>query len=147
MGLFDFYAKAGDYATPDPSALARAGESGRRHSGYHKRIVLVSCIFGVLGAVPGIIFLVVAAGVAKAGNDLIGLLFAPFMFGAAGLLFGVAVACLFAPRDFLTGPLGEKWMKLIGTKSVLVARIVCLIFGLIIMAPFVAVGLVVAFAK
>jgi hypothetical protein len=57
------------------------------------------------------------------------------------------MACLFAPREFLTGPVGQKWMKLIGTKSVLVARIVCLIFGLIVAAPFVAIGMSITWGK
>ena len=124
-----------------------AGESGQRHSAYHKRIILVSSVFGILGAAIGIIASIALAVDAKSGKDIKGVLLTPFMFGAGGLLFGVAVACLFAPRDFLTGPLGKKWMKLIGTKSVLVARIVCLIFGLVILAPFVGIGLLLAIAK
>lgn len=87
------------------------------------------------------------AGDASSGQDARGLLLAPFLFCAGGLLYGVAMACLFAPRDFLAGPLGEKWMKLIGTKSIFGARIVCLFLGLITMAPFVGIGLVMVFAK
>jgi hypothetical protein len=44
---------------------------------------------------------------------------------AAGLSFGIAVGCLFAPLDFLLSPIGGKWLKMIGVKSVLAARIVC----------------------
>ena len=65
------------------------------------------------------------------------------MFGAVGLVFGVAVACLFAPSSFLTSSVGQKWMKLIGTKSVLAARIVCLILALLIAGVPTVLGLVI----
>ena len=42
-----------------------------------------------------------------------------------GGLRGVSVCCAFAPRRFLEGPEGTKWMELIGTKNVLTARFVC----------------------
>lgn len=68
------------------------------------------------------------------------ILLAPVLFGAAGLLFGAAVACAFAPRSFLTGPAGRKWMKLIGTRNVLAARIVCLVLALILGGVPTALG-------
>ncbi len=143
MGLFSFFHNASDYVTPEHAALEQSGEFRETHASYHRRIVQVSCIFGVLGAMAGI-----ALSISTALNEenARGVLLGPFLFGAAGLLFGVAVACLFAPRKFLTGPMGDKWMKLIGTKNVLAARIVCLIFGLIIVAPLVGFGLLFMFA-
>ena len=95
---------------------------------------------GALGAAGGLAF-AVAAGEGPNG------LMAPPLFGAAGLLVGSAAACLFAPRAFLTGPLGEKWMRLIGTRSVAVARGVCLALALAVTAPVVGLGALIAFGK
>lgn len=63
-------------------------------------------------------------------DKVIRLLFSPIMFGVGGYMAGVAVVCLFAPREFLTGPVGKPWMKTIGTKSVTVMRIMCVLIGL-----------------
>jgi hypothetical protein len=145
MGLLNFYRTAVEYAEPDSAALEQAGESGAIHAAYHRRIVQVSCWFGVIGTVLGVVLALVMVGQARSGKDLKGVLLAPFVFGAAGLLFGTALACLFAPRAFLTGPLGAKWMKLIGTDNVVVARLACAAFGLVVMAPFVLLGLAIAF--
>ena len=57
--------------------------------------------------------------------------YTPLMFAVEGMVFGVSVACLFAPREFLTGPVGQKWMRLIGTESIVAARIVCLLITLL----------------
>ncbi len=63
---------------------------------------------------------------------------APVLFGVGGAFFGIAIACLFAPRDFLAGLVGRKWMKLIGTENILVARIVCALLGVVGLLPLVA---------
>jgi hypothetical protein len=67
----------------------------------------------------------------------------PPAFGIAGFAFGTSLACAAAPRSFLAGPAGRPWMKLIGTKSVAVARAVCLLLalGLAALATFLVVGL------
>jgi hypothetical protein len=59
----------------------------------------------------------------------------------------MALACLFAPHDFLTGPVGKRWMKLIGTKSVPVARLACGLFGLVVGAPLILSGLLSALGR
>jgi hypothetical protein len=145
--LFRFYREATTYTSPDQPALEQAGEARERHAAYHRRIVLVSGLFGALGVVFGLALSFVATGDTKSGKDVKQGLLAPFLFGAAGMLLGVAIACLFAPREFLAGPVGQKWMKLIGTKSIMLARIVCLLLGLVVMIPMVAIGLLIAFAK
>ena len=100
-----------------------------------------------MGVVLGLIF-AVAALCGPAPQEGTGkVLLAPLLFGAAGCLFGAAVGCLFAPGDFLAGPIGRKWMDMIGTKNVVVARIVCLIFGLVVAAPVAGLGLLLLFAK
>jgi hypothetical protein len=96
---------------------------------------------------PVLITSVVVASDVKSGNDIRGIILAPIMYGAGGFFFGMAIMCLVAPRAFLTGPVGAPWMKLIGTKNVLVARIACLLFGLVVTLPLVGIGLLIAFAK
>jgi hypothetical protein len=147
MRLFHFYRKGGDPAEPDSTALEQAGESGVRHAAYQRRIVLASCLLGAIGAGLGVVQSVVMAGQARSVTDVRAALAVTFTCGIVGVLLGVALACLFAPREFLTGPLGEQWMKLIGTKSVLVARILWAILGLVFMAVLVGFGLSLAFAK
>jgi hypothetical protein len=44
------------------------------------------------------------------------------LFWPASLILGVSLGCLFAPDRFLISPLGRKWLDLIGTQSVLGAR-------------------------
>ena len=132
MGHFGLYMKffreAMGYIVPDETEIDQLGEAAPRHSTYHKRIIVVCSALGSVGVLAGASFSVIGFLWPPPGDKTRLLLLAPFMAGAAGVLFGVAVACLFAPREFLTGPIGSKWMTLIGTKSVLAARIVCLMF-------------------
>ena len=131
FGLFrKFFEEATGYIEPNSEAVERLGETAPKHATYHKRIVVVSIIFGVVGVVAGICFLVSEWWSQHDGSKG-GLWLAPIMFGAAGVLFGAAFACLFAPKEFMVGPMGQKWMTLIGTKNILAARIVCLVVALV----------------
>ncbi|MEI8381890.1 MAG: hypothetical protein WCJ09_17305 [Planctomycetota bacterium] len=56
----------------------------------------------------------------------------PLLGGAGGALLGSGAACLFAPKEFLTGPIGLKWMRLIGTENIIAARIVCFVASVIV---------------
>jgi hypothetical protein len=145
-GIVGFYVSAADYITPDASAVQNAGDAGLRHAAYHKRIVLMGGFFGLVGAALAVAISLLPSNDAS-GRGLKLAVMGPLMFGAAGILFGVAVTCLCAPQEFLTGPVGSKWLRLIGTKSVPVARFVCLLFGLAVVAPFVILGLMFALAR
>jgi hypothetical protein len=140
-GLYKrFFREAMGYVTADEDAVDQLGEAAPLHAMFHKRIVAVSIVFGILGGLIGLGFAISGLLWPHPGHedDQKMLLLAPMMAGAAGLLFGAAVACLFAPREFLTGPIGSKWMTLIGTKNVLAARLVCL------MVAMIPVGFVIA---
>ena len=75
------------------------------------------------------------------------ILMAPFLAGIIGILEGVAVTCLFAPRAFLVGPVGQKWMSLIGTKSVLGARITCAVLILAVPGVPATLALIASFGR
>lgn len=83
------------------------------HANYHRRVVIGGVCFAVLGAALGIALAVAAA----ASTDVNGvkaaqaLFVLPFFAGIAGFIFGMCAMCLFAPAEFLTGPVGERWMK------------------------------------
>jgi hypothetical protein len=141
--LMEFLRSAMGFATIDADAIEEAGESASQYTTYHRRIVGVSAIFGCIGALSGIVFIVSEINTQHGQKDLPMLLFSPVLFGIIGLLLGAAIACLFAPEQFLTGPIGSKWMKLIGTESVLVARLTCFILG--VMLPVFALALLIVF--
>jgi len=131
--LLGFFKEASKYTSPDEDAVGRAGSEAPRHVSFHKRIVTVSIILGLMGAALGVGMIFIAVGENAAQDNGAEILLAPLAFAAAGLVFGVAVTCLFAPRSFLTGPVGQKWMKLIGTESTAAARSVCLLFTMLLL--------------
>jgi hypothetical protein len=147
MGLFDALKQIADTAGALPAAGNSADVEVQRYARYHKRIVFVGGCFAALGAVLGLITSVLMASEVKSGRDIRGVILAPLLYGAGGFVFGMAIMCLFAPRAFLTGPVGAPWMKLIGTRNVLVARITCLLLGLVVTLPLVGLGLLLALSK
>ena len=131
--LLGFFKEAGKYASPDEAAVERAGAEAPRYVSFHRRIVAVSVLLGFIGAILGLGMIVLAVGENEVHNNGAKIMLAPLVFAAAGLVFGVSVTCLFAPRSFLTGPVGQKWMQLIGTESTVVARVVCLLFTMLLL--------------
>jgi hypothetical protein len=107
---------------------------------YGRRIIQASVASGVLGVLFGLAFLVMLIGEADTVRRLKAAIFAPILFGLTGGLLGSCMACVFAPRNFLTGPAGRYWMKRIGTGNPTVARVVCLILGLLVAGFFALLG-------
>ncbi len=141
-----FFLEATRYQHLDADALELAGERGEVDAGYHRTIVRWAQRCGLGGFLLGLP--VAALAVADPHNrGLLGVVLTPFLFAIAGILLGVALACLLAPREFLIGPIGQKWMDLIGTRHVGVARAVCLIFGLVLLVPLVGMGVMLMFAS
>jgi hypothetical protein len=140
-----FFSEAADYANVDASAVADAGVDASRHISVHRRIVAVSLVFGLIGAAAGVAMIVLGASGAAPRKDGQSFLLAPFLFAAMGSVLGAASSIAFVPNSFLAGPMGQKWMRLIGTNSLLVARIVCSIFlilTLAIVSVFAAIVLI-----
>ena len=63
--LIDFFKEAGKYTSPDEDAVARAGPEAPLYVSFHERVVTVSVIFGLIGAVLGVGMIVRE----KSGND------------------------------------------------------------------------------
>lgn len=148
-GLPCFFRDACGYVRADPAAAAAAGDDADRRLTYHRRVVVVAAACGACGFAAGAAFVAVTylngdegwvathwPPYAAEENFLWPVLF-PLLGAAAGLLWGAALASAFAPRAFLLGPVGRKWMRLIGTRSVLGARVVCLAMAA---APAVLMG-------
>lgn len=138
--LLGFFEEASKYASPDEDAVARAGPEAPRHVSFHRRIVTVGLLLGLVGAAFGVGLIVVAPGENTPAKDVPKILLAPLVFAAAGLVFGVSVTCLFAPRSFLMGPVGQKWMQLIGTRNTVVARVVCSLFTMLLLGFIALIG-------
>jgi hypothetical protein len=144
MRLYRTIEKIVRTASSSPPADAPGDEEARRHAACHRRVAMAGYCTAPLGLAVGCLlsyFFVIAGG---ADNNWKMILMIPPAFAIAGFAFGMSLACAAAPRSFLAGPAGRPWMKLIGTKSVAVARAVCLLLalGLAGLATFI-VGLLV----
>jgi ABC-type Fe3+ transport system permease subunit len=148
FGLLGFYSKARTYVSPDGDALEEAGENAPKHASFHRVIVAVSCVCGVIGGCLGVALVIgyVLLLQSEPGRRFdFRILLVPLALAAFGHFLGVAMACAFAPQTFLTGPLGRKWMKLIGTKSPLLARIVCFLLPMLTIAIVAGVACLIVF--
>jgi hypothetical protein len=112
--LFDFFSSIENYVEPDAEGIG---------SRFHRFIIILS---GLCGVVLAVVFTFVIFALRPEGQPFPPkYLLAPAIFFMFGVISGVSVSCTFAPSSFLNGPAGRKWMKLIGTESVVVARLVC----------------------
>src|SRR5438309_65465 len=108
FALFQFYQEASDYQQPDQAAVTAMDPDGGQHVDYYRRIVGVSCACGAVGFLLGVAVWALAltdgeAVDVKTGKEAMFMLLAPLILAAPGLLFGAALACAVAPRDFLLG--------------------------------------------
>ncbi|HMF15978.1 MAG TPA: hypothetical protein VKE98_02175 [Gemmataceae bacterium] len=132
--MFRFLQETPKFITPQhpPEPQGEGGPALSRHVTYHKRIVWVGGVFGGLGLVLGLLISLMVLNLAtKRPGTWNLILMSPIVSAALFTFVGIAVACLFAPREFLCGPLGTKWMKLIGIRNILGARIVCALLSVI----------------
>jgi hypothetical protein len=144
-GLYRTIEQLAHTASSSPPA-ADGDDEARRHAAWHRRIARAGYCGAPLGLALGValscFFLKYGGQGAKKPWGPI--LLVPPAFAIAGFAFGVSLACAVAPRSFLAGPAGRRWMKLIGTKSVAAARAACVLLalGLAALAAFIVTGLV-----
>jgi hypothetical protein len=127
--LFEFFAGARDYARPESEALKQLEAEAPRHQAFHRVIVACGVLGMVLGLIGGILGAIASSKSPAAGNrpdDTFIVYLMPILTAAAGMLGGAAWACGLAPASFLNGPLGAKWLKLVGTRNVAVSRVISL---------------------
>lgn len=140
--LLRFFKGLVTHVRVDDEVRAQPAGELREQLPYHWRIVAI-------GASCGVICLVAAVALywhSNFGDDdfgpgreelkLLWPVMLPLIFAASGILWGVALACLFAPRSFLLSPAGAKWMRLIGAKTSFQARFVAAIFTVFATAFF-----------
>jgi len=122
------------------AASEQTENESKLYEKYQTWIVRVGFIFGFVGLIAGGI---ATASLANDANDPIHpteLVRLPLLGGASGFFLGMSIMCAVAPKEFMTGPIGQKWMRLIGTKNVLVARIACIVFGVLGLAVMAGLG-------
>jgi|GEM_PF-3528022 len=132
---------------PPPEAPPVDDATAARHALYGQRIAFWAQCGTVVGAVLGVVLGVVMLVGGEAVGAIKALVAFPFALAAGGFTLGMALTCLFAPREFLTGPVGKPWMERIGTKSVTVARVACALFGLIVLVPVLGFAALIAFSR
>ena len=112
---------------------------------YGRVIKLMSLAFGVVGFLVSVccllLFIAKSSFTASIISIIAGILFTTAVFWALGL----GITCLFAPTDFLKSPSGQVWLAKIGVKSVVAARIACILYvlfvvGIILIAAFFIVA-------
>jgi hypothetical protein len=100
----------------------------------HYRRIL-NCTFGfwICGLIPAFLTPAIAQQLGEFKGPMVvevatflGLLFA-LPLSLYYLFAGIALGCLFAPDEFMRSPVGAKWLQLIGTTNLRVARVVCFI--------------------
>jgi hypothetical protein len=150
--LLQFFEAASDHAKLDPETLQEAGEDAPVHAAFHRTIV----ICGIIGAIVGLILgLIGAVAMYKhpshpgpvRTDDFYMIILSPFLMIAGGILGGACWACTFAPTAFLEGPIGSRWMKLIGTTSPTIGRCVSVMVALIVTGWFIFEPICIALGK
>ena len=149
LDLFSFFSNSGEYTA----------EQGPVRSPDHRRIVLLAWTLGVIGFLIGgvIVVTMLATGdmqkeisnlrPGRKAKGTIAIFLVPFMLGAMGALLGVAVGCSSASTPFLQSEKASKWLDLVGTRDIGVARAVCwtcvlLLGGLMLVAAFMGYKIV-----
>jgi hypothetical protein len=115
---------------------SRTGISTEDDARIHRRLIRIGYVFGAVGLLPGIVLMIgavvlgIAGGIQGDPNGFVVALYATTFLGLPFALFavGAGIGLLFAPRRFLEGPYGERWLKLVGTRHIPSARCVCYVF-------------------
>ncbi|MEL7499657.1 MAG: hypothetical protein AAFN77_18785 [Planctomycetota bacterium] len=107
---------------------------------YSKVMTIVTWVSAGVGAVlgTGVILMAASQGERVTKNTLY---FAPFIFGALSYMAGMAFSFLFAPTNYLESDSGQKWLKMVGTKTILSARIACGIMAALVVGLFAAIAI------
>jgi hypothetical protein len=116
------------------------------HARINRRILILGFVVGSAGLALGLLFLRSTDRPDNPNTDWGAALKTIALLTFASYFVGISVGCLTAPAAFFDGPVGQRWLKLIGTRSVAAARLVCLalivlVVGLVSAAVALAVRL------
>jgi LSD1 subclass zinc finger protein len=136
---------------PVASAAAGQGDADRGvpdlllpDDSYHRTVIAFAIVGGVFVAAVAVVLFFRAVARERETLRLI-LLPAPVVGFVVGMIWGFAAACLLAPGSFYETPRGQAWLRRIGTRSSLVARLVCLVavgvIGVLLLVVFFVVWL------
>lgn len=126
---------------PEPEPVVRYADDDERDTWTAARIGRITTLGTGVGAALGIGLAIVLAYLGKPedlSKNLRPLIMAPFTMGGAGYFLSLALACFLVPDSFLTGPFGQRYLALIGTRNVTVARVACLLVALVIGGPLLS---------
>lgn len=104
------------------------------YDNYLQKANKLAWVFGIIAGISGVVFSI--AGWMNGTRNIHGLVMLPIFLGIAfgGLVLGIAL--LFAPGSFYQTGKGKDWLKFIGTKDVLAARI-AILFVMILFCLFI----------
>jgi len=128
IDVFLVFWRARRFLQADPDAVKRAGQWAADDEAVQRRVVWTAVLFGIIAT----LFYISMLAWQLTDDGMVHVTWEEIIFGPPlafwiGVFTGFPSALAFAPERFLRGPFGEKWMRLIGVRSVLVARLVCLI--------------------
>jgi hypothetical protein len=115
------------------------------HIRIHKIVVGVGLAFGALGvlaalgfAAGSVIVALSAKNLESAAVTLIGIPVS-FLIPPGCYFIGTSMALVFAPTRFLRGPIGQKWVKIAGVKSPILARLLFILIVVLVVGIVVAI--------
>jgi hypothetical protein len=88
--------------------------------------VVSAILFGVLMplGVPWIVWLTKGITIQDASERMLCSAILMYIPLIASIFFGASLGCLLAPGEFLKSPIGRKWLEVVGTHDLVVARVV-----------------------
>ena len=115
-----------------------------RHVRIHLRISRVGGVCATLGiAIAGIGLIalwvsLLSRPTSKVFVSMVVSLFLVLPVPAVAFFYGTSLCLLFAPAEFFTSPLGQKWLKAAGVQSVYAMRVLCatLLLATILLVSF-----------
>jgi hypothetical protein len=143
FGLFHFFWKAKEYASQS-EAMASPNQGN-----FDRKIILFGAVGGTIGFLNGVANSIAAWQVMlkEPHPDTSIALIMPFLQAAAGILGGACWTGAFAPDEFLTGPAGAKWMRVVGARRPRDGRFISLLFALLCTAFIIGMWVCVAIGR
>ena len=130
--FFRFFSGVADFSQMPLGELDKSAEGFSRLRRQHRSVIFGGLFGGVVGFIFGIISAVTMITQPRGNNEGIGfVIFAVVVMMAFGILSGAGWVFTFLPANYFLSAAGARYMGMIGTKRVGVARFVSLIMGVL----------------